>query len=36
VSVAGELFGRATGRNKKEAEQAAARKTLEMVNPKVG
>jgi ribonuclease-3 len=36
VSVGGELFGRATGRNKKEAEQAAARKTLELVNPKVG
>jgi ribonuclease III len=36
VSVGGELFGRAVGRNKKEAEQAAARKTLEIVNPKVG
>jgi ribonuclease III len=36
VSVGGELFGRATGRNKKEAEQAAARKTLEIVNPRVG
>ena len=36
VSVGGELFGRATGRNKKEAEQAAARKTLEVVNPRVG
>jgi ribonuclease III len=35
VSVGGELFGRATGRNKKEAEQAAARKTLEIVSPKV-
>lgn len=35
VSVGGEPFGRATGRNKKEAEQAAARKTLEIVNPKV-
>jgi ribonuclease-3 len=34
VSVAGELFGRASGRNKKEAEQAAARKTLEIVNAK--
>jgi len=30
VSVGGEVFGRASGRNKKEAEQAAARKTLEM------
>ena len=36
VSVGGELLGRATGRNKKEAEQAAARKTLEIVTPKVG
>jgi ribonuclease-3 len=36
VSVGAEVFGRATGRNKKEAEQAAARKTLEVVNPKVG
>ena len=36
VSVGGELFGRATGRNKKEAEQAAARRTLEIVNAKVG
>jgi ribonuclease III len=31
VSVGGELFARATGRSKKEAEQAAARKTLAMV-----
>ncbi len=36
VSVGGEAFGRATGRNKKEAEQAAARRTLEIVNAKVG
>src|SRR5450432_1991598 len=36
VSVGGELFGRASGRNKKEAEQAAARKTLEIVNAKLG
>jgi ribonuclease-3 len=36
VSVGGELLGRATGRNKKEAEQAAARKTLELVSPRVG
>jgi ribonuclease III len=36
VSVGGELFGRATGRNKKEAEQAAARKTLEIVAQRVG
>src|SRR5277367_5380317 len=36
VSVGAELFGRAAGRNKKEAEQAAARKTLEILNPKVG
>jgi ribonuclease III len=36
VSVGGELYGRAMGRNKKEAEQAAARKTLETLNPKVG
>jgi len=34
VSVGGEVFGRASGRNKKEAEQAAARKTLEMGSPK--
>ena len=34
VSVGGEPFGRATGRSKKEAEQAAARKTLEMVKVK--
>jgi ribonuclease III len=31
VSVGHELFARATGRNKKEAEQAAARKTLAML-----
>ncbi|MGO9828737.1 MAG: ribonuclease III [Myxococcaceae bacterium] len=36
VSVGGEAFGRATGRNKKEAEQAAARKTLEMSREKPG
>ena len=30
VSVAGKVFGRAMGRSKKEAEQAAARRTLEM------
>jgi ribonuclease III len=36
VSVGSELFGRATGRSKKEAEQAAARRTLEIVNAKVG
>ena len=36
VSIGGEVFGRATGRNKKEAEQAAARKTLEMPTPKPG
>ncbi len=36
VSVGGEAFGRATGRNKKEAEQAAARKTLEMNREKPG
>ena len=36
VSVGGEVFGRATGRNKKEAEQAAARKTLEMNREKPG
>ncbi len=36
VSVGGEPLGRATGRNKKEAEQAAARKTLELVSPRVG
>jgi ribonuclease III len=36
VSVGSELFGRASGRNKKEAEQAAARKTLEIVKGKVG
>jgi ribonuclease III len=34
VSVGGELFARASGRNKKEAEQAAARKTLDIVNLK--
>jgi ribonuclease III len=34
VSVGGEVFGRASGRNKKEAEQAAARKTLEMGSSK--
>lgn len=31
VSIAGELFARSTGRSKKEAEQAAAEKTLEML-----
>jgi len=36
VTVNGELFGRASGRNKKEAEQAAARKTLEIVLKKEG
>jgi ribonuclease-3 len=36
VSVGGELLGRATGRNKKEAEQAAARKTLEILNARGG
>src|SRR5208282_3696903 len=36
VSVGGDVFGRATGRNKKEAEQAAARKTLEMNREKPG
>lgn len=36
VSVGGEVFGRAKGRNKKEAEQAAARKTLEMGPSKPG
>jgi ribonuclease-3 len=35
VSVGGELLGRATGRSKKEAEQAAARKTLEIVNARM-
>jgi ribonuclease-3 len=34
VSVGGELYARATGRSKKEAEQAAARKTLAMVPSK--
>ena len=36
VSVGGEVFGRASGRNKKEAEQAAARLTLEMERGKHG
>ena len=36
VSIAGEQFGRASGRNKKEAEQAAARKTLEIVTAMLG
>jgi ribonuclease III len=36
VSVGGEVLGRATGRSKKEAEQAAARKALEIANPRVG
>jgi len=36
VSVGGEVFGRASGRNKKEAEQAAARKTLAMGASKSG
>lgn len=36
VSVGGELFARATGRSKKEAEQAAARKTLAMVQDPPG
>ncbi len=31
VSIAGELFARSTGRSKKEAEQAAAEKTLEIL-----
>lgn len=31
VSIAGELFARSTGRSKKEAEQAAAEKTLELL-----
>lgn len=31
VSIAGELFARSTGKSKKEAEQAAAEKTLEML-----
>lgn len=30
VSINGELYGRSTGRSKKEAEQAAAQKTLEL------
>jgi len=34
VSVGSELFARATGRSKKEAEQAAARKTLAMLAEK--
>lgn len=33
VSINGELYARSTGRSKKEAEQAAARKTLEMLDP---
>ncbi|MFO0600354.1 MAG: ribonuclease III [Myxococcaceae bacterium] len=32
VSIAGEQFARSTGRSKKEAEQAAAEKTLEMLS----
>jgi ribonuclease-3 len=32
VSINGELFARSTGRSKKEAEQAAAHKTLEMLD----
>jgi ribonuclease III len=36
VGVGGEVLGRATGRSKKEAEQAAARKALEITNPRVG
>ncbi len=36
VSVGSEVFGRAIGRSKKEAEQAAARKTLEMERAKPG
>ncbi|PZR09793.1 MAG: ribonuclease III [Archangium gephyra] len=35
VSIAGELFARSTGRSKKEAEQAAAEKTLEMLEQRV-
>lgn len=31
VSIAGELFARSTGKSKKEAEQAAAEKTLELL-----
>jgi ribonuclease-3 len=31
VSIGSELYARATGRNKKEAEQAAARATLDML-----
>ena len=34
VSVGGELFARASGRSKKEAEQAAAQKTLAMLEHK--
>jgi ribonuclease III len=33
VSINGEIFARSTGRSKKEAEQAAAEKTLEMLGP---
>ncbi len=36
VSVGSEVFARAIGRSKKEAEQAAARKTLEMERAKPG
>jgi ribonuclease-3 len=32
VSIGGEAFARSTGKSKKEAEQAAAEKTLEMLN----
>lgn len=34
VSINGEVFARSTGRSKKEAEQAAAEKTLELLGPK--
>lgn len=34
VSINGELFARSSGRSKKEAEQAAAEKTLEMLGPR--
>lgn len=34
VSINGELYARSSGRSKKEAEQAAAEKTLELFSPK--
>ncbi|MDP2271291.1 MAG: ribonuclease III [Archangium sp.] len=34
VSIGGEIYARSTGRSKKEAEQAAAEKTLELFAPK--